>query len=525
MCGIALIVGRGVDPTDLDPMMSAIKGRGESDERFSTASVVAGTQRLHIVDRDHAVQPWRSADGRYLLCYNGEVYNHDALRQQLVAAGREFRSVSDTEVVLEAFLAWGERAVDRLRGEFAFAVVDLETDDTYLARDPLGVKPLFYSWRHGRLHVASEIKALTGVGAAIADVPPGQHGWARRGSGPHLLSYFDVQATVPAAEQITDPHEALALVRSTLRDAIAVRLDTDLTVGVVLSGGLDSSLILQHVHEMHPDCVAFTIGAPGSEDLHHARLLTEQLGVRHEVIDVRPRDLGAAEVAEAVRVGELSEYGDIINAAVSIPLFRRVHEHGVKVVLTGDGSDELFGGYPMYHDISSEQGERLFSYKLANLGRTELQRVDRVSMGQGVEARVPFLDRELVTLARRLPLAIKIGGAQEKWLVRDAFADVLPEHIRTRPKAGMSYSSGLHDRVRLFKPMFPGLHRRFGYDLHAPVRRDFDTVLDAAGNDLDLAIVEAARRGDNTAVERGRDLLGALRWNVEPPLRRLLARS
>ncbi|TKV60929.1 asparagine synthetase B [Nakamurella flava] len=523
MCGIALVIGPGGQPSDLDPMMAAIAGRGELDERRHTPTVQAGTQRLRIVDREHAVQPWQSPDGRWLLCYNGEVFNHDELRAELAAAGHTFGTESDTEVVMTAFLEWGEAAVDRLRGEFAFAVVDLHTDDTYLVRDPLGVKPLYFSWRHGRLHVASEIKALVGVGAAITEVPPGHHGWARRGSGPHLLPHYDIRSTVPVEEQVTDPREAVDLVRRTLSESIAIRLRTDLTVGVVLSGGLDSSVVLHHVHRMHPDCVAVTIGAPGSKDLEHARRLTAELGVRHEVVDLRPADLGWRQMAQAVRVGELTEYGDIINAAVSIPLFRRFHDLGIKVVLTGDGSDELFGGYRMYHDIDAAQGERLFVHKLANLGRTELHRVDRAAMSQGVEARVPFLDREMVTLARRIPLAMKIGGPQEKWLVREAFADILPDHIRTRPKSGMSYSSGLHDRARLFKPLFPTLHRRNGFDLHAPVRRDFDTVLHHQGDDLDLATVELARRGDNTPLERGKDLLGAVRWNVEPPVRRWLA--
>ncbi len=520
MCGIALILGVGGEPAMFDHMLRAIAARGESEERFSSPAVLAGTQRLKIVDREHAVQPWISADGRWLLCYNGEIFNYKQLRAELTGLGHSFRSSSDTEVVLESFLEWGEQAVERLRGEFAFAIVDLHTNATYVARDPLGVKPLYCSWRHGRLHLASEIKALVPVGARITEVPPGQHGWAQATSGPHLTPYFDLYADLRRLGPITDPDEATALVRTTLRDAIAIRLDTDLTVGVVLSGGLDSSLTLLHVQELHPDCVAFTIGTADSEDLAYARRLTAELGVRHEVIELRPGDIGRTQIREAIRVGELTEYGDIINAVVSVPLFRRIHESGVKVVLTGDGSDELFGGYPMYHTISAEQGTRLFAHKLANLGRTELQRVDRASMGHGVEARVPFLDKKLVSLAMRIPLPVKIAGAQEKWLVRNAFADILPDYIRTRPKSGMSYSSGLHDRARLFKPWYPRMHSGFGYDLHEPIRRDFDTVLSRTDNDLDLALVEGARRRDYTTLEQGKDLLGAARWNVEPALRR-----
>ncbi|ALG83311.1 asparagine synthetase B family protein [Gordonia phthalatica] len=495
--------------------MAAIGGRGEVDERAAFPGAVAGTQRLRIVDRDRAVQPWRSADGSLVLCFNGEIFNHDDLRAQLRALGHEFRSESDTEVVLEAFREWGPEGTRRLRGEFAFAILDLETHDVYLSRDPIGVKPLYYAWRHGRFHVASEVKALVGLGSPIHEVAPGHHGSTRGESGPVLVPHFELFDARRELGLIDSPETAIELIRSTLDESIRIRMATDLPVGVVLSGGLDSSLVLTKVHEQHPDCVAFTIGTPGSEDLQYARRLTAELGVRHEVITMHPGQIGLREIRRAIRMGELTEYGDVINAIVSIPLFARVQETGIKIVLTGDGSDELFGGYPMYHEIGEEQGDRLFAHKLLNLGRTELQRVDRSSMGQGVETRVPFLDREMIALAMRIPLSMKTAGEQEKWLVREAFRDILPDYIVSRPKAGMSYSSGLHDRARLFKPLFPRLHRRLSYDLHAPIRRDFDTVLSSVGNDLDLAMAAGALRTDYTPAERARDLLGAVRWNVQ----------
>ncbi|WP_245551766.1 asparagine synthetase B family protein [Gordonia hirsuta] len=498
--------------------MAAIAGRGETDERYSGVGLVAGTQRLKIVDREHAQQPWRSQDGRWLLCYNGEVFNHAELRAELHARGHHFRSESDTEVILAAFSAWGLDAVHHLRGEFAFTIVDLGSGEVYLARDPIGVKPLYYSWRHGRIHIASEVKALTGVGARIFEVPPGHHGLAAGTAGPVLLPYFDLLDGRQNSEPIDDPDEAATLIRSILDDAIAVRVDTDLPVGVVLSGGLDSSAVLSRVHQHHPDCVAFTIGRPGSDDLDYARRLTADLGVRHEIIDLRPRQIGFPEIRRAVALSELTEYGDVINAVVSIPLFERIRECGIKVVLTGDGSDELFGGYPMYHTIDADQADRLFVHKLQNLGRTELQRVDRSSMGQGVETRIPFLDKEMLHLAMRIPLWLKTAGEQEKWLVRRAFADALPDYILQRPKAGMSYSSGLHDRARLFRPLFAGIYRRLDYDLHEPMRRDFDSVLEAAGNDLDRAIASAVRRPDYRFGERARDLAGAVRWNIQSAL-------
>ena len=513
MCGIALILGPRPDRQVFGQMITALAPRGEVEEILLTERLLAGTQRLRIVDADRAIQPFISADGRWVLCYNGEVFNYRLLQAELTRLGHRLRTDSDTEVVLEAFLEWGTGAVTRLRGEFAFALADTEADRVYLARDPLGVKPLYWCRAGGSLHVASEIKALTRLGAPVSEVPPGHHGWAGS-TEPDLSPYVDLLRLGDDQPAIEDPDEAAKLVRAALEDSIRVRVDTGLTVGVILSGGLDSTLALLHVREMHPDCVAFTIGAPASEDLAYARRLTADLGVPHEVIEVRPRDIRLADIREAIRLGELTEYGDIINEVISVPLFRRIHEMGVKVVLSGDGSDELFGGYPMYFRASPEQARRLFQHKIRNLCRTELQRLDRASMGHGTELRVPFLDLSLVELAMRLPRAFKQRDGQDKWILREAFADVLPDYIRRRPKDMMSYSSGLHERARLFKPLFPRLYRSFGYGLLEPMRRDFDTVLERCGHDLDRAIADGAARPDYTLAERARDLAGAARWNA-----------
>ena len=502
-------------------MLAAAGPRGEIDEISCTGTVLAGTRRLRIVDRDHAVQPWTSPDGRWLLCFNGEIFNYSELRAELSDLGRAFRSRSDTEVVLEAFGQWGTDAVRRFRGEFAFAIVDRAQCRTYLARDLLGVKPLYWSIRAGCLHVASEVKALVPVARPVSQVPPGQHGWAGQGQPPVLAPYDDLARLGAGSAPVTDPAQAAKLVRLAFEDSVRVRVDTDLTVGVILSGGLDSSLTLLQVAAMHPDCVAFTVGAPGSEDIGYARRLCAQLGIPHEVIEVAPRQIRLADIREAIRMCELTEYGDIINAVVSVPLFRRVSERGIKVVLTGDGSDELFGGYPMYQRTGPGQARRLFLHKLANLGRTELQRVDRASMGHGVEARVPFLDVRMVELAMRLPMDLKVRDGVEKWILREAFADALPGYICQRPKNPLSHSSGLHERARIYRPLFARLHRSFGYHLHEPVRRDFSSLLEACGGDLDLA--KAAAPQDYRPREHARDFAGAARWNAAALIGSLVA--
>ena len=251
--------------------------------------MLLGTQRLQIVDRERAVQPWTSADGAWALCYNGEVFNYRELRTELQGLGHQLRSSSDTEVVLESFLEWGEEAVHHFRGEFAFAAVERSTGRVYLARDPVGVKPLYWSEQGGRLHIASEVKSLVPVGAAVTEVPPGHHGWGAPGSAPRLAPYVDLMRLGEDEDPIEDPDEAMKLVRAALEDSIRVRVDTDLTVGVILSGGVDSASTLIHVQAMHPDCVAFTVGTADSDDLHYVRRLTSKLGVQHEVIESGPR--------------------------------------------------------------------------------------------------------------------------------------------------------------------------------------------------------------------------------------------
>jgi asparagine synthase (glutamine-hydrolysing) len=516
MCGIALVVGARADSARFEAMLDSLAPRGEVTGTWCAPGVLTGTRRLPIVARERAVQPWRSVDGRWALCFNGEIFNHHQLRAELRSLGSELRGGGDTEIVLEAFRMWGPDAVRRFRGEYAFAIAEPATGWVYLARDPLGVKPLYWARQRDCLLIASEVKALVQAGVPVGEIPPGQHGWANAASDPALKAHFDLSRLGADQPPVADPGEAIRLVRGTLADSIRVRVDTDLPVGVILSGGLDSALTLLHVRQLHPDCVAFTVGAPGSEDLAYARRLTADLGVPHEVIELRPRDLGRSGIRDAVRMCELSEYGDIINAAVSVPLFRRVRECGVKVVLTGDGSDELFGGYAMYHQTDPGTARRLFLHKIQNLCRTELQRVDRASMGSGVEARVPFLDPAMVSLAMRIPIGLKLRDGQEKWILREAFADMLPGYIRRRPKNPMSHSSGLHERVRLYKPMFARWHRSFGYDLCEPVRRDFSTVLTRCGHDLDLAVRDGAARTDYTAAEHARDLLGAIRHNLTP---------
>jgi asparagine synthase (glutamine-hydrolysing) len=520
MCGIALIVGpqAHLHQRAFDAMMTAIADRGEVSETDASATALIGTSRLKIVDRDRAVQPWQSSDGMSALCYNGEVFNHSELRDELIAQGHLQVSTSDTEVVLTALLAWQEDALLKFRGEFACALLDRAAQRVFVARDPVGIKPLYFAWRDGHLLIASEVKAFVQMGVRVHELPPGHCGWLQPDGAHSLHPYIDLMELGADEEPLSDAEEALSAVRETIRATVARRVDTDLPVGVILSGGLDSSLVLALATQMHPEVVAFTVGTASSPDLEYATRLATDLGVRHEIVQLKPSDLGPAEVKEAVRVSELTEYGDVINAVVSLAVFERVRDAGVKVVLSGDGSDELFGGYAMYQDIDPTQARRLFLTKIRQLSRTELQRVDRTSMGRQVEVRVPFLDLDMLRLAMRVPLDFKVRDGVEKWIVRQAHTDVLPEYIINRPKNPMSYSSGLHDRVRLFRPMMHRYYRNFGYDCFEPMRRDFDMTL--ARNDYNLAAATAAAslHEDYTVLEHAKDFAGAVKWNIRHAL-------
>ncbi|MEP7023220.1 MAG: asparagine synthase-related protein, partial [Actinomycetota bacterium] len=388
----------------------------------------------------------------------------------------------------------------------------------YLARDLLGTKPLYWSRLDGHLLVASQVKALVPAGGPVTEVPPGQHGWAEPDAGPDLVPFADLASLAESGPPVEDPAQAGPLLLAALRDSIAARLDTSLPVGVVVTGGVDDALILLQARERHPGCVALTIGAPGSEDLAVTSRLAADLGVRHEVVELRPGDLHPGDIREAIRISELNEYGDIINAVISVPVFRRARELGLGVVLTGDGCAELFGGYPMY-DRAGPDGPRLLLHRAGHLRRTELQRLDRIAGEFGVDARMPFLDLGLVGLALRMPTELKLRDGYDQWIVRAAASGWLPGYILQRPQAALSHSSGLHERARLYRPLFARMHRSFGYDLLEPLRRDFSVVLRQAGDDLDAAIEHSAARPDYTALEHARDLAGAVRRNA-PLMRR-----
>ena len=411
-----------------------------------------GHQRLSIVDLETGAQPFvqTAADGRVrCLVANGEIYNAPDLRDELAHA--PFTSASDSEVILH-LLDGDAGAVDRLHGMFAFALA--EGDELLLGRDPLGIKPLYVGTVDGGTVFASELKALPAGTADARALPPGST--LSSVAGPHR--YAEVPDTAPAPEGSTTPEAAAARVREVLDQAVVARLMADVPVGAFLSGGLDSSaicaLLRQHVDDLH----TFTVGLEGSPDLVAARVVAEHLGTTHHE-HVLTADEVAAAVPEVVVALESFDQ-DLVRSAVPTWFVSRLAAQHVKVVLTGEGADELFAGYAYHKAITDPvalQAEARRS--IGELHHVNLQRVDRMTMAHSLEARVPFLDTRMIATALALPAEMRLPtvGGIEKTLLRMAVDDLLPHDIVWRDKAQFDEGSGTADLLPTLEHLSDGI--------------------------------------------------------------------
>lgn len=490
MCGIAVIFGKGAAAQwqFLQQMLLVMAGRGEGTETFSHSQVVAGTRRLKIVDRNHALQPLFNQTRDKFIVFNGEIFNFLEIRAKLEAK-YQFQTHSDTETILHAFTEYGEDCLHLFEGQFAFVIVDLEQQSIFYARDRLGITPLYYVETAELLYIASEIKALTPLNQKIQALLPGHF----RVNSQLSQSYFH-----PSFTTYSDSlEEFIPQLRSTVAQAVQKRVATDLPIGIIYSGGLDSSIVLSQALKFHGDVTAFTIGSDKSEDFAISQRFCQEKGIKQVTISLDKNSFNLLDIKSAIRISELTEYGDIINAVISKELYKKIHESGIKIILGGDGSDELFGGYDMYALNTSEaELQRLFIYKLMNLHRTELQRVDRCSMAFNVETRVPFLDHALVQLALSIPRDWKVKDGVEKWCLRQAFKAELPAYIINRKKNPLSHSSGLHEWVRLYKITFPRYYKFEKYYLHDSLKKDFSIVLGEQNYQVDRAIAAMANSQD-----------------------------
>lgn len=395
--------------------------------------VMLGHTRLSIVDVEHGHQPLQSPDGRYWVISNGEIYNHKALRSQF--PDYTFQTDSDSEVILALYQRYGQRAVEHLDGMFAFVLYDTVEGHLYMGRDPIGIKPLYYGWQDGVLYFASEIKAIHQYVKTLHEFPPGHYYFDGE-----VVQYYDLH-TRTDKQNSTVPTPAD--IRHTLEEAVRKRLMSDVPLGVYLSGGLDSTIIAAIVARMRPGVHSFAVGVEGSEDLKNAREAAKVLGTQHheyiyteeEMLKALPEIIYYLESFDPL----------LVRSAIPNYFLARMTRQYVTVVLTGEGADELYAGY---HYLKKFDEDAALHRELLKLTETlyncNLQRCDRMTMAHSIEARVPFLDIDFIELSMQIPRQDKIHPETqtEKWILRRAFEDILPEHVTWRKKEQFSKGAG-----------------------------------------------------------------------------------
>ena len=468
MCGIACIFNIKEQTPELRQkaltMAKRIRHRGPDwSGIYCGGSAILAHERLSIVDPQSGGQPLYSPDRRQVLAVNGEIYNHRDLRADF-AGEYQFQTGSDCEVILALYRRYGTDFIERLSGIFAFALYDEERDEFLIARDPIGVIPLYIGRdTDGTLYCASELKALEGLCDEYEPFLPGHYYWSREGEMRRWYrrdwtdydAVRDRYASLPADEawqaQVAD-------VRTALEAAVRRQLMSDVPYGVLLSGGLDSSVI-SAVARLYadrrietdgqqaawwPQLHSFAVGLKGAPDLEKARLVAEHIGTVHHEIHYTIQ-----EGLDAIRdVIYYIETYDVTTVRASTPMYllaRVIKSMGIKMVLSGEGADEVFGGYLYFHKAPNAQAFHEETVrKLSKLHLYDCLRANKSLSAWGVEGRVPFLDKEFLDVAMRLNPAAKMCPEHtiEKKIVREAFAPLLPEAVAWRQKEQFSDGVG-----------------------------------------------------------------------------------
>ena len=410
-------------------------------------------ERLSIVDPQSGKQPLYSPDGKQVLAVNGEIYNHQQIRQE-TASEYEYQTGSDCEVILALYRAHGINFLERLSGIFAFALYDEERDEYLIARDPIGVIPLYIGHdKDGKTYVASELKALEGFCDEYEPFLPGHYLYSREGVMRrwYTRDWMEYDA-------VKDNPADIDKLRVGLQEAVKQQLMSDVPYGVLLSGGLDSSIISAIAQKYAakrvedggqtgawwPRLHSFAVGLKGAPDLEKARCVAEHIGTVHHEINYTIQ-----EGLDAIRdVIYFTETYDVTTVRASTPMYllaRVIKSMGIKMVLSGEGADEIFGGYLYFHKAPSTQAFHEETVrKLSKLHWYDCLRANKSLSAWGVEGRVPFLDRDFLDIAMRLNPQAKMcpGDVMEKKILRKAFADMLPEEIAWRQKEQFSDGVG-----------------------------------------------------------------------------------
>ncbi len=446
MCGIAISFDPFSSASDsgretVERMMDRLRHRGpDGAGTEARGGTILGHTRLAIVDVEGGRQPIADLSGQRVVVGNGEVYNQRELRLRF-RDRYPFQTLSDTEVVLPLYAQLGCGASRQIDGMFSLAIAD--GANLCVMRDPLGIKPLYFGRSGQRILFASEIRALDGEVDEIQEFPPGHCYTPGRG----FVSYY---APPHRAGRIRNPEQARAVIRTALEDAVESHLMADVPVGAFLSGGLDSSLLAllasRRLRELH----TFSVGLANSPDLATAAEVAGAIRSVHHACVLTPDQIEAS-IPEVVR--SLESY-DAALVRSAIPTWhvaklaaqtRTSAGERVKVVLTGEGADELFAGYDYLADLHGAALEDELTRLLSSLHHLNLQRVDRMTMAHGLEARVPFLATSFVTRAMKIDPVLKEARAfpQAKGLLRSAFEGELPPAILWRKKAEFAEGSGV----------------------------------------------------------------------------------
>lgn len=446
MCGIAAIIGESKQSMkDLEEMLLPIAHRGEKkyfNESADLNTCVLGMNRLAIIDRDRARQPIKSFDNKYYIVFNGEIYNYKDLQKELIERGYKFFTDSDTEVLVNGYAEWGEKLLDKISGMFAFFIYDKIENNFFAARDPIGVKPLYWAKdENNNYYFASEIKSLI-IFKQIKEVnlfPPAhymQNGKLRR--------YFTLPTTI---DHYISEEEAINKIRNLFDHSVQIRVHTDLPVAVYLSGGIDSTAILATAIKYHKDVTAIIVGNEESTDRKTAVRYCEENNIKY-IVKTPPSEEELTEnIKNIVKITESFEPNMIRQSAISYYIARTAAENNFKVILCGEGSDEIFAGYPEFTALNTSDAiEKKIIDFLSDLHRTQLQRVDRTSMAFTTEVREPFLDKDLLKFVLQIPAKLKIKQDGEKiitkYILRKAMSDRMPEYIYNRDKVVLSEGAG-----------------------------------------------------------------------------------
>ncbi|MFH1848640.1 MAG: asparagine synthase-related protein [archaeon] len=459
MCGIGAIIDG--DPKEIIKLMDPIRNRGESfNEHAVVGSSVLSCNRLKIVGRDTGKQPVANETGRIFAVMNGEIYNHHELREMLVLRGHRFCTGTDTEVLVHGYEEWRKELPKKLDGMFAFIIYDGES--FLAARDPYGIKPLHWAVAGNTVYFASEAKQLLFAGR-IMEVSAGSFV-----SGLTERKYYSFPERI-----ITDSRETIiANLRRLFDSAVRKRCATDLPVAVFLSGGIDSTAVLATARKHHSRVATIVVGnswdSPDCDYMVAMRYCREN-GI--PVISAQPpaeKEL-FRQIPEIIRITESAEPNLIKQAGLSLFLAKIAKDNGFKVVLCGEGADEIFCGYPEFRNIPLEQASLMSRRFFDHLHMTQLQRVDRTSMHHTVEVRVPFMDVDFAEYALNIPIKYRM----DKQIFRAAMLDRLPHYIAYRKKVVLSEGMGLKGNSLdngMFSSMLESeqdyylkLYRSFGY--------------------------------------------------------------